>query len=241
MCVTSSTVLQPPDCSSLAADLRSSYPGVRDAAALKLGRLGPAAACAVDPLRGLVRDYPDDPEGADAIVALGRIGPAAISAAPDLMNSALQPKAARDALDALARLGPGVIPFLLPWLELTPNEFGDLEGNAGLAQIVFSQVGRPAVHALTGALNIPKRRVGAADALATIGPEASPAVAALVRTYDRDKSPAVRYAILKALGKIGPGARRAKSLLERVVRSEQDRELNQAARDALVKVSGAQQ
>jgi HEAT repeat protein len=232
------------DCDTLAQQLRSENIQVRNEAALALAPLGPRGACAVEALRVIVREEPEDLTSVSAIDALGQIGAAAVSAAPDLMEAALHKMTARQALDALPRLGPGVIPYVLPWLDIVKNPVtgDDVRETFELASIVLGKVGRPAIPFLIEAMKTPSRRKGAADALGDIGSEAGVAVPALIETLHRDQDPYVRFSIVKALGQIGPGARQAIPVLERVASGQDgsgDESLKEDAQRALARIRAA--
>jgi HEAT repeat protein len=81
---------------------------------------------AINPLRALVRGDSNDVVRDAAADALGHIGPAALSAAPDLMASALELRFPETALRALAMLGPSVIPYVLPWLDETVDKVASI-------------------------------------------------------------------------------------------------------------------
>jgi HEAT repeat protein len=166
---------------------------------------------------------------ARAVRALGNIGPTALSAAPDLMEAVFAfedtPSAsvAEDAIEALPKLGPGVIPYMLPWLEIVPDDDGeDTKGTWGVAAVVLGKVGAPAVPALIEAMRVPSRRKGAADALGRVGPAAAMAVATLTRVYKQDDDPYLRFSIVEALGSIGSSAAPAVPLLVDAYNNDRD-------------------
>lgn len=212
------------------------------AAARAIGRLGERGACAVDALRAILRHDPSV-HGEAAVVALGDIGPTALSAAPDLMDAAFVPRLARQALEALSRLGPGVIVYILPWLDEPHDQFA-FQDNSGFAAVVFGRVGAPAIPALLQAINVPSRRLGAVDALGAIGRDAATAVPTLIELYDENADRLLRYGIMKALRDIGPSARDAIPLLERMATAPDilsDDLLKRTAQEALAKIRALQQ
>jgi hypothetical protein len=157
------------------------------------------------------------------------------------MAAALDLRFPKTALHALAMLGPKVIPYVLPWLDETVDKNGEHYGHSDFAQVVFGEIGAPAVPALIDALRVRSRQLGAADSLGAIGPAAAPAVPSLIRRYERSRRDGPQYEIVKALGNIGPQAQPAIPLLERVAsgrdpRTETDVITRQAAQHALVLV-----
>jgi HEAT repeat protein len=227
----------------LLPSLQSDSLGARASAADDLGALGAEGACAVPALRMLLRTDPDENVQEAAARALGNIGPPALVAAPDLMEAALRLERPKSALDALPKLGPGVIPILLPWLDETIDAQGEHQGNGGWAAIVYGEIGAPAVPALIQALRTPSRIGPAADSLGVIGPAAAGSVPALVSSFGRARDSFEQYAIFRALGKIGPAAGPAVPFLQKQLADlpgdPQTNLLKAAAIEALAKIQGA--
>ena len=209
-------------CRQLVEQLRPDQPDMkRYEAAVGLAALGTEAACAIDPLRAATRDDWFIIRAA-AVRALGSIGPAALGAAPDVMARWTDREvSAHDIVTALNGLGPRVMPQLVPYLDAKRGEDEVAAGSYGIAAQALGTFGARAVPLLIRALRRPQARVAAADALRYIGPDAEPAVPALVVAYDAKGSDRWdRGAVLSALHKIGARACAARTLLERLLAKE---------------------
>lgn len=124
----------------------------------------------------------------------------------------------RDALDAVAGLGPAMVPQLVGALR-----FESLRPRVAFLLGEMGPDAEPAVEALTELMDDSNRRTQheALMALAKIGPAASPAVAALVETL-RQCNERCQYGAAYALGRIGPEAEAAKPALLQAARSDDD-------------------
>ena len=148
---------------------------------MALGATGPAAACAIEPLRLATRDDYFAARVA-AVKALGRIGPRAMRAVPDLMARWNDEEVDGDVIvTALSQLGPEIIPRLIPYLDAEREPDADVPGGPhDLAARALATFGARAVPALIPALNREVARFSAALALESIGPAAETAAPALV-------------------------------------------------------------
>lgn len=133
----------------------------------------------------------------------------------------------------------------------------DYEGAlaAGLSTLLFDPQNRAksasrisrfeellAVPALAGLMQDPKEdvRMGAADALAKIGPDAKEGVPALTAAL-KDKSDMVWLEAAKALGAIGPDARTAVPALKVAAAKDEEEAVQKAAQDAIEKIQPPKQ
>lgn len=175
----------------------------RSAAAFDLGELGPAAR---DAIPALLLALHDDSGWVrrDAAEALLKIGPEP-RMIPDLVWLVKTDDRNRGpAIDALARIGPAVIPDVVPLLEFKRGEDGeDVNNTWGAAAEILAGIGAASVPALITALEDPSRREGALEALGRIGPDAAPAIPALLALRS---DPDSRLRVSRALGGIGPSA-----------------------------------
>src|SRR5260370_6816955 len=149
-------------------------------------------------------------------------------------NPGVRSKAAR-ALENIDPAAKDAVPLLIEVLK-------DRDPGYPVAPIAAKALGRlgsAAVPALTEALEIKDGRVQAyaAAALKQIGPDAKPAVAALIEVVKKYKDPAhlARLNAIAALGKIGPGAKEAVPTLAEVAK---DKPPMSAARLAAVTALG---
>jgi len=177
----------------------------RRAAAWRLGRLGPAAKPALEPLASALRS--DDPELRWASAwALTRIGPDAVPAlARALDDSPVSTQ--RAAAYALLRLSPHSSAALAKLLSQAGSPEPFLQGLAIRASELLS----PAQSELAGALlSHPEVRVRtrALAKLASFGPAAAAAVPA-IRALLKGPVTNENLAALRALAAIGPGAQPA--------------------------------
>jgi hypothetical protein len=196
------------DPGELAAMLRSGDENVRLHAAIRLEGLGPAAAPAIPSLVAVLEHPEVNGSVADhAVRALGRIGPKAHEA----------------------------VPALVRFMERARSSYGCKWAADALREIAsHAELSVPAiVRALeSGRIDIDR----AARALAVFGENGAPAVPALVRALEapgawRDDENA---SVLYALGKIGPSAKGATSVLKQILLDESaDMELRIRAAEVL--------
>lgn len=179
-------------------------------AARILGRMGPAAAPAVEPLTGLL-DSPDARVRREAMFALAKIGPSASSAVPPLMKVFESGDDAQryGAGYALGRIGPAAIeakPLLLK-TEAAEDEFLSLLSTWALARIDHEGGGKPAdsLEILTEGLKLSdaRTRLEATIAIRRLGARAKAAEAALAEVAKNDAHPLVRDMAIDALKAVG--------------------------------------
>jgi HEAT repeat protein len=210
---------------------------VRSISASALGKIGPGAAEAVPAMvRALRRS---------SYFHRGMIGPSIADVGPAAVPALIDATKDRDdgvryeAVRGLGRIGIGKDEVVRRLSELQSD--GDMsvrvEAAFGLWRIARS---RSAISVLARCLGGPNEfaRMGAADHLGEIGPEASEAVSALIRALE-DPSAAVRNRSAAALGKIGPAARDAVPVLVRsVVRTKPSPVSRSFVTKAIVKIGG---
>ena len=143
-------------------------------------------------------------------------------------------KIVRNALDALATLGPAAVPRLVDALK-----FEKLRGQVAYILGQMGPAAAPATPALAELLagKDDNAALEAAVALANIGPGAKDAVPALIEALRRPDNPN-SYAMAYALGKIGPAAASAEPALSDLLKSS-DRKLALASAWALVQIEPA--
>ena len=171
-------------------------------AAVALVRIDSEQADKVVPL--LVKDLKaaDEKQKQAAVLALARLGPAAKQAAPALVDSLRDRQMTPPAILALPAIGEAVVPSLSNLLKDPQNEYRHGPG-------VVSSIRSWARAALTSLIAAPRTqtrqvRVGAAKVVQAIGPDAQPAVPALIANL-RSSRPEVAPKAAAALGHIGPG------------------------------------
>ena len=203
-----------------------------------LGRLGEAAAPAVPRLAELLRDDHEEVREA-AAAALGNIGPAASPAAGALA------RALRDcchdvragAAEALGRVGPGASDAVPALVEALGDPISWVRLQSATALVAIKPQSRDAADGFTRALGDSREEVRAVAAigLSQYGTSAANVVPALRPLLANDPYPAVRVAVAKALGAIGPPARAA---LPELLSAQRDTDfaVRAAVRDAIAKI-----
>jgi HEAT repeat protein/S1-C subfamily serine protease len=175
---------------------------VRSEAAVALGKMGQAAVPALPALEDALKDTNRDVR-VNVLSTFEALGPDAKPAISNLV-AALKERD-RDvrlgAISALGAMGPDARPALEKMLELMGDR--DLREAVGRA---FARIGKPAVKALTQALDSGNGEVRrtAIEALGEIGPDADAAFAKLFILSRRDTFPGNREALIEASKKIRP-------------------------------------
>ncbi len=167
-----------------------------------------------------------------AIWALGCLGPNAEAMVPALIDATRQGQHADDAVEALVRIGAGT-EITIPSLIERFRKEGCLRltgaGAIGFDDTVKNslvRIGGPAVPALLGVLEGQDRdmRVCAAEALGEIGPTASAAVPALIRSIehlkDDPQDEILGHHAVRAVGRIGAQAEAAIPILTALLGKE---------------------
>jgi HEAT repeat protein len=177
-----------------------------------LWSFGPKSREAIPVLVKSLKDENWEVRGKAAWV-LGAIGPEAESAVPSIVELLNDETASAQASEALAKIGPRSVPFLIKVLE---GKKATARVGAVSALMQMGPKAKDAVPALIEALKELKdshsrdRRDFVASTLGVIGSEAKAAVPALAAILlDKRESPTLRNACLYALANIGSAAREA--------------------------------
>ena len=175
---------------------------VRDYTAWALGRIGPAAAPAVEALCQILQDR-DENVQATVAWALGEIGPAAAAAIPHLRVAMtdVNERVQRGAIRALSGIGVPALPTLIEALE---NPSAEVRKAVGLA---LADIKAPAIPALIDAIQHRKEvaQRTAALALGRMGPTASPAAPSLINLLRSPDEEVCREAA-QALAELAPAS-----------------------------------
>ena len=197
--------------SDLLRGLRSPDRSTKLAAIDRLGQKGGDVEGAVGALAVLLADD-SALVRAHAASALGQIGPAAKPAVEALAKALFDENATvrREAIEAFGKIRPGPEvsgPLVIKLFEQADPEL--------LAHVLSSiaEFGGDAVGPFTKALENEKGCYWACLVLGEIGPDAAPAVPALVKLARSDKRPEVRREAILALAGIGPKAAPAVPML----------------------------
>lgn len=212
----------------LTSYLDDKYPSMaRRYAAIALGKMGAAAACAVDDLVDLLDDE-DAGVRAAAAEALGDIGPSAEDAIDELIDTFRDQDYHVSYMTrlALGKIGPASIPPLVEVMEEEDDPNILLKASDALGRI-----GPPALPELGRLLQSGKVtvRVDSALALGVVGPEAVVLLIGALSDIDGD----VRSNTAFSLGRIGKKARLSIPYLDRVREYDEDPECRKAAEKAL--------
>lgn len=200
--------------------------GVRQTTAAALGQIGPPAKAAVPALQeayktSVAAQPTADPQNLrkSALEALGRIEPDAKSYLPlliDALKKERTPAVLQAAVTAVGQIGPGA----------------KSAGPALREVLRASRSAQPAADTLG-------LRKSVLEVLAKVEPEPKTLVPLLVDTVQTDRDPEVRLAAVTALGKIGPPAKAALSVLAEIQKAgklavtDQDKALAVQAEAAL--------
>jgi HEAT repeat protein len=163
---------------------------------------------------------------------IGAAGPDAVDLAPKLLVMLKEPFAYGPATDAIARMGPKVIPQLCKALKT--DESG---ANAAVALGKMGPAAKPASGDLLKALrgNDWTTAARAAEALGLIGDDSTSVVSALTAALANEYKEIATSAAF-ALGRLGPKARSAVPALKKILQSQPPRNDAVAAAAALVKL-----
>jgi HEAT repeat protein len=142
------------------------------------------------------------------IVALGRIGPPAQAALPSLQRFLRDKELEIAAAEAIARISPAPGPPRREAIEILVRAWRRGGEDRRAAMEAFDRLG-PAAEDAIPALARAMPEAGAPEALASIGPAATPALIEILRTGNR----ATQQDAMRALAKIGPAARDAVPLV----------------------------
>jgi len=206
---------------------------VRKYAAFSLGKIGPVAEMAIDPLIESLDD--DDSIAAMAAIALGRIGQASTAAIPRLREMLTDPDEMSmiSALFALFEIGDKPVERLNALVEFLGSEDKDLRDWAVMCLGYTGPQAAAAVPALLKSLkddSIPVRWMSA-DALAVIGPEEG-VIEGLIGALNDEES-IVRSKTAIALGSFGTDASDALPRLRQLAENDKSESVREAAQEAI--------
>lgn len=214
--------------------------GSRVGALVGLTALGPAARSVAGLLPGLWKD-PDPAVRARAWVAAASCGVPAERVVNDVALGLEDPdlRVRRGALEGLARLGPAARPALPRMARAL--ESGDLDLRLAAMEAMGS-LGEEATEAVAplvqhlDSAQAPSERVAALAALGRIGRPAAGELDRLIR-HAEDPDPAVRRAVIGAVGGMGPAGAGAASRLRDLAAGDSVAAVRAAAVEALVAVA----
>ena len=200
---------------------------VQSAAIRALGRIGSKARQAAPALTKLLGEL--EYFERDAVMnALGSIGPGAKEAIPALEAVLLQGR--MNAATTLARIGPASVPTLIKALR---SEVPEVREAAAWGVRCLGQDASEAVPELIKLLKTDERACNfSLQALGAIGPDAEPAVPAVVVVLRKGDS-RLRSWALDVLSKIGPSARGAKDAILEALETDDQEQRWEAARALL--------
>jgi HEAT repeat protein len=164
-----------------------------------------------------------------AVWAIGCFGPEAKGAVPDLIETFRQGQSKDEAIDALVAIGAGTEVTIPVLIERFLKQGCVHRTGAGTffynpyVETSLAGIGAPAVPALVEVLKGPNKemRVCAAWVLCEIGPAARTAIPSLIEAIERlDQdwgAKTFKFYVVRALGRIGPDARAAVPILNRLL------------------------
>lgn len=208
------------DVAELIKATRSSDSSLRLSAISHLGLVGEKHPEAVQTLARLLKDEAPAVR-AHAVEALGEIGQPAAAMVPAMVDLVTDPDPSvrREAIDAVRKIRPGpqvTVPLMVKVLQ-NADDAARIRAIAALAD-----QGKAAVPGLIEALKHPQARYWACLTLHEIGPEARPAVPALIPLL-ADDLPDVRREAILVLAAIGPAAEPAIPQLAAALNNQLDR------------------
>ena len=212
--------------------LGSEKGGVGMMAARALGNMGPAAAPAVPALFECYVDHCNDYMNFAPVVTLGKIGEPAIEYLVDRLG---EEKVRRDALEILEDIGPpagSAVPALVDLLE----DGGDDQRAILRALASIEAPASIVVPAIVDLLEAGEDLMWMADSLAGYGADAAPAVPLLVTLLGSDDEDTSQNAA-RVLGAIGPPAKSALPVLEKLASDPDGGMAAMAAGDAIGKIT----
>jgi HEAT repeat protein len=217
----------------LSRQLSAGDPGVRAAAAEALGKLGEKSARFSSQLVQLLADGNAQVRDA-ASSALVRIGKPATSSLVRALGKG-DPVFLQEVVDTLAELGPVAVPALIKSLH-NAGQPVLVRRYSALALARIGAADDRVVPALLESLDDPQALVrgAAVDALAEVGPGATPALQRVIELSADQREPlAVRAAAITAMAAIGPASEQVRSSLVAAVADGNPR-IYEAAVAALV-------
>jgi len=214
--------------------LESEKEGVPMMAARALGNMGPAAAPAVPALfEAYVETGPGGLLAMASVVSLGKIGEPAITYLADRLESDAERDEALEVLEAIGPPARSAVPALMDLLEAG----GDDQERV---LTVLASIEAPApivVPAIIDLVEAGASITWMAEPLASYGKEAAPAVPLLVQILGSDDEDA-RLSAARVLGAIGPPAKSALPVLEKLAADPDGGMVAAAAADAIAGITG---
>jgi HEAT repeat protein len=225
---------------ALVGTIKTREPMIQVHAALALMKVDPGNRFAMETLIGALHGT-DKSASHYAVRLLAELGPAAEPAIPALIEALNDDDAdmRRRAADALGAIGPAAAVAIPALTDAIGDDYGgDVIYLGSGAEAALAKIGPEAVPALAAAL-----RHGDAGvrwevlvALGEMGPQAKDAVPVLIELLDSEEGPDRWYAA-EVLGKLGPSARQAVPALREALRDEEP-QVRENAREALEKIGG---
>ena len=190
--------------SGLIRALAGTFPlEIRVQSAAALGRIGPEAECAVEPLCGCLCEQ-DDSLRWHAAFALGRIGVCAVTSLLRVLSATRDPEVLRACTDALGRIGPAAVRAVTVLKGLVKSGRPPVQHMAGVSALArITGKMRPALRCMVKLLAHPEEEVRR-EALERIGEvrSAAQAVQKKVKPFLKDPAASVRAEAALTLVKI---------------------------------------
>jgi HEAT repeat protein len=221
---------------SLLEALHDPQTPVRLQAAKALGAMTTTAKTAIPSLAKVLEADKSPDVRAEAVLALSKMGPDARVALPSLEAALKDPSldVRLGILSAIESIGPDA-KILAPLLVKTMKE-KNRDYRAGVIKALGAigpEAAKDTLEPLIGSLQEARLRRDAAEALGKMG---KPAVKPLT-TLLISRDPNIRICAVVALGEIGPDAKSAVDLLNRLAKLDRVPEIRDAAKDAVKKIT----
>jgi HEAT repeat protein/S1-C subfamily serine protease len=221
---------------SLIEALHDPQTPVRLHAAKALGAMTATAKAAIPTLAKVLEADKSPDVRAEAVLALSKMGPDARVALPSLEAALKDPNldVRLGILSAIESIGPDA-KILAPLLVKTMKE-KNRDYRAGVIKALGAigpDAAKDSLEPLISSLQEGRLRRDATEALSKMGkPAVKPLIALLIA-----RDPNIRICAVVALGEIGPDAKSAVDLLNRLARVDRAQEVRDAAKDAVKKIN----
>jgi HEAT repeat protein/S1-C subfamily serine protease/DNA-directed RNA polymerase subunit RPC12/RpoP len=221
---------------SLTEALHDPQTPVRMHAAKALGAMGVAAKISIPTLAKALESDKSPDVRAEAVLALSKMGPDAKAALPQLEAALKDPnlEVRLSILSAIASIGPdakGVAPLLVKTMKEKNRDY-----RAGVIKALGAigpDAAKDTLEPLIGSLQEAHLQRDATEALGKMG---KPAVKPLTNLLIH-RDPNIRACAVEALGEIGPDAKSAVDLLNRLAKFDRVPEVRDAAKEAVKKIN----